>query len=184
MLKQFFQKACFGEQSTMSTWLAPLFQKDLKGRVTLYVPENNVLSFSAPRQRGWREYLAHIIKNGGDIRYIFTDAYEADKASLRPLKAELESHGSGTIKFCYFTPAVITDKEDMKHHQSLRTFHPVLAQDEHGVRMMWIESYHPPGNVTLAFDIEFIGKEDATNDVRFDRYRAILDGIIERYGME
>ena len=184
MLKQLFRRARFGEQSTMSTLLAERFRENLKGRVTLYVPENSVRSLSSPRQEGWREYLAKVIEDGGDIRYIFTDAYEKDKASLRPLKAELQSHGSGTLRFCYFTPAVITDKEDMKHHQSLRTFHPVLAEDEDRVRMMWIENYHPPGNVTLSYDVEFVGKEDAANDVRFDRYRAILDGIIERYGME
>lgn len=184
MFKWIIQRYLYGEQSKMSTCLAPRLRDDLKGKVTLYVPENSVLSLSTPRQKLWREYLVSVIKDGGDIRYIFTDAYEADKASLRPLKAELESHGAGTIRFCYFTPAVITDGEDKRHHQSLRTFHPVLAEDEHGIRMMWIEEHHPRGNDTLAFSVEFVGKEDAAKDVRFDQYRTILDSIIERYGME
>ena len=184
MLAWLFQRTRPDEQSTMSTVLASSFEKNLKGKVRLYVPENNVLSLSSPRQKGWRNYLAKLIEDGGDILYIFTDAYEADKASLRPLKVELESHGRGTIRFCYFTSAVITDEEDMGQRRSLQTYHPVLAEDEHGVRMMWIENYHPVGNETLSFQVEMVGPQDASRDVRFDRFQKILDGIIARYGTE
>lgn len=169
---------------TLAANLGPRLEQILKGQSTIIVVERTVDALTTSAQKEWRSFLRTQLAAGSRIHYIFTDAYAHDKRAFDDTAATLAHNTTGTLSACYFTQAVANSDRDVALQRSFRTYHPVLAIEETGKRVMWIEEYHPPECVDLAYSVEFVAPEDAALDIRFEKLQGMLESIMARYAIE
>lgn len=71
----------------------------------------------------------------------------------------------------------LRDPDLRQKAEALRTYHFALLSRNDGVRLMWIEQYHPPRSV-VAYDVEFFDAEDSSTDIRFPELWNLAEELI------
>ena len=158
-------------QAAAMPWALPTatIEKNLKKKLGQVLAEGGTLVImggdgypvAAPGY-GWGRHLREFLSRGCVItQYVVDPTDEADQ-TFRSLAEEFTGDaGDGYGRFLYKRLSVpeSNDQDGRRLVEGLMTFHPTLASNDQGDRMLWIEGYHPPRS-TRAVACEYYSPKD------------------------
>ena len=106
----------------------------------------------------WREYIEKLLDRGCKLtQYVIALTAEAQKA-FDELQTYAEK-GRGEFRYRQLAnPSEVVDENDRHLIGMLATYHPTLAWNDKGERMLWLESRHPAKS-TVAFGCKYYSPE-------------------------
>ena len=125
---------------------------------TLVITGGDGHPVAAPGYR-WHDHLREFLKRGCAItQYVVHPTDEADRI-FQALAEEFTGDACGRFVYKRLSVPEPNDQDGRRLVEGLMTFHPTLASNDHGDRMLWIEGYHPPRS-TRAVACEYYSPKD------------------------
>ena len=124
---------------------------------------------------GWRTDIESLLENDCSVvQYVSEPTAQADDI-FKKMEQKYD-------KFEYrplARPSEVKDEEVRHVISTLRTYHPTIAWNEAGEKMLWLERYHPP-MATVATGCSYYSPDDlALYSELFSQFQSLLDLVWE-----
>ena len=123
----------------------------------------------------WFNYVKDLLDRGCKLTQYVVAPTEEAKRAFEQLQSHAKKTQQGEFHYRQLAdPSKVADENDRHLIGMLTTYHPTLAWNDKGERMLWLESHHPASS-TSAFGCKYYSPECLAADRRpFDEKVALL----------
>lgn len=157
-------------QAAIMPWVhrTATIKRDLEKKLDQVLRDGGTLTITggdgypvAKASYGWERHLKEFLDRGCQVtQYVVCPTEEAEE-KFRSLEKAYNGNEQGQGRFIYKKLSAVkaSDQEGQRFVEGLMTYHPTLASNVEGDRMLWIEGHHPPRS-TRATECEYYSPKD------------------------